>query len=81
MANNGIISSQLDFTALNNFLYDHTFIIDKTLLNTTISDTAIQNGIKRANILVVKDSTDNNYTLYIRGVANTDSLFSIISML
>lgn len=75
MANNGIISSQLDFTALNNFLYDHTFIIDKTLLNTTISDTAIQNGIKRANILVVKDSTDNNYTLYIRGVANTDSLF------
>lgn len=75
MANNGIISSQLDFTALNNFLYDHTFIIDKTLLNTTISDTAIQNGIKRANILAVKDSTDNSYVLYIKGVANTDSHF------
>lgn len=75
MANNGIISSQLDFTALNNFLYDHTFIIDKTLLNTTISDTAIQNGIKRANILVVKDSTDNSYVLYIKGVANTNSHF------
>lgn len=75
MANNGIISSQLYFTALNNFLYDHTFIIDKTLLNTTISDTAIQNGIKRANILVVKDSTDNSYVLYIKGVANTDSYF------
>lgn len=75
MANNGIINSQLDFTALNNFLYDHTFIIDKTLLNTTISDTAIQNGIKRANILVVKDSTDNSYVLYIKGVANTDSHF------
>lgn len=75
MANNGIISSQLDFTALNNFLYDHTFIIDKTLLNTTISDTAIQNGIKRANILVVKDSTNNSYVLYIKGVANTDSHF------
>lgn len=75
MANNGIIRSQLDFTALNNFLYDHTFIIDKTLLNTTISDTAIQNGIKRANILVVKDSTDNSYVLYIKGVANTNSHF------
>lgn len=75
MANNGIISSQLDFTALNNFLYDHTFIIDKTLLNTTISDTAIQNGIKRANILVVKDSTDNSYVLYIKGVVNINSHF------
>lgn len=75
MANNGIISSQLDFTALNNFLYDHTFIIDKTLLNTTISDTAIQNGIKRANILVVKDSTDNSYVLYIKGATNTNSHF------
>ena len=73
--NGGIIAVQADFTALNNFLYDHTFIIDKTLLNTTISDTAIQNGIKRANILVVKDSTDNSYVLYIKGVANTNSHF------
>lgn len=68
-------SDNLAFNSINNFLFDNTFIIDKTLLNTTISDTAIQNGIKRANILVVKDSTDNNYTLYIRGIANTDSLF------
>ena len=73
--NGGIIAVQADFTALNNFLYDHTFIIDKTLLNTTISNTAIQNGIKRANILVVKDSTDNSYVLYIKGVANTNSHF------
>lgn len=73
--NGGIIAVQADFTALNNFLYDHTFIIDKTLLNTTISDTAIQNGIKRANILVVKDSTDNSYVLYIKGAAKTDSHF------
>ena len=75
ISNSGVVTTQLDFTALNNFLYDHTFIIDKTLLNTTISDTAIQNGIKRANILVVKDSTDNSHTLYIKGVANTDSHF------
>lgn len=68
-------SNNLVFNSINNFLFDNTFIIDKTLLNTTISDIAIRNGIKRANILVVKDSTDNNYTLYIRGIANTDLLF------
>lgn len=68
-------SSNLAFNSINNFLFDNTFIIDKTLLNTTISDTAIQNGIKRANILVVKDSTDNSYVLYIKGVTNTDSHF------
>lgn len=73
--NGGIIAVQADFTALNNFLYDHTFIIDKTLLNTTITDTSIQDSIKRANILVVKDSTDNSYVLYIKGVANTNSHF------
>lgn len=68
-------SDNLAFNSINNFLFDNTFIIDKTLLNTTISDTAIQNGIKRANILVVKDSTDNSYVLYIKGVANTNSHF------
>lgn len=68
-------SNNLAFNSINNFLFDNTFIIDKTLLNTTISDTAIQNGIKRANILVVKDSTDNSYVLYIKGVANTNSHF------
>lgn len=68
-------SDNLAFNNINNFLFDNTFIIDKTLLNTTISDTAIQNGIKRANILVVKDSTDNSYVLYIKGVANTNSHF------
>lgn len=68
-------SDNLAFNSINNFLFDNTFIIDKTLLNTTISDTAIQNGIKRANILVVKDSTDNSYVLYIKGATNTNSHF------
>lgn len=68
-------SDNLAFNSINNFLFDNTFIIDKTLLNITISDTAIQNGIKRANILVVKDSTDNSYVLYIKGSTNKDSLF------
>lgn len=68
-------SNNLVFNSINSFLFDNTFIIDKTLLNTTISDTAIQNGIKRANILVVKDSTDNSYVLYIKGAANIISHF------
>lgn len=68
-------SDNLAFNSINNFLFDNTFIIDKTLLNTTISDTAIQNGIKRANILVVKDSTDNSYVLYIKGSTNTALFF------
>lgn len=71
----GTIKDQSNFESINAFLYDRTYIIDKTLLNTTITDISIQDSIKRANILVVKDSTDNNYTLYIRGVVNTDSLF------
>lgn len=75
IGNSGVVTTQQDFITLNNFLYGHTYIIDKTLLNTTISDTAIQNGIKRANILVVKDSTDNSYVLYIKGNANTNSHF------
>lgn len=73
--NGGIIAVQADFTALNNFLYDHTFIIDKTLLNTTITDTSIQDSIKRANILVVEDSTDSSYKVHIRGVISNNSIY------
>ena len=75
IGNGGNKSNKNDFININKVLYNNTYIIDKTLLNITITDTSIQDNIKNANILVVKDSTDNNYTLYIRGVANTDSLF------
>lgn len=73
--NGGIIAVQADFTAINNFLYDHTFIIDKTLLNTTITDTSIQDSIKRANILVVEDSTDSSYKVCIRGLVSNNSIY------
>lgn len=68
-------SDNLAFNSINNFLFDNTFIIDKTLLNTTISDTAIQNGIKRANILVVKDSTDSSYKVHIRGFIASNVIY------
>ena len=75
IGNGGNKSNKNDFININKFLYNNTYIINKTLLNTTITDTSIQNSIKRANILVVEDSTDNSYVLYIKGVANTDSHF------
>lgn len=71
----GTIKDQSNFESINAFLYDRTYIIDKALLNTTISDTAIQNGIKRANILVVKDSTDSSYKVHIRGFVASNSIY------
>ena len=72
-------SDNLAFNSINNFLFDNTFIIDKTLLNTTISDTSIQNSIKTANILVVKDSTDSSYKVHIKGfvISNTIYFFNL----
>lgn len=75
IGNGGDKSNKNDFININKVLYNNTYIIDKTLLNTTISDTAIQNEIKKANILVVKDSTDNSYVLYIKGITNINSHF------
>lgn len=68
-------SSNLAFNSINNFLFDNTFIIDKTLLNTTITDTSIQDSIKRANILVVEDSTDSSYKVCIRGIISNNSIY------
>lgn len=75
IGNGGNKSNKNDFININKFLYNNIYIINKTLLNTTITNTSIQDSIKRANILVVEDSTDNSYVLYIKGIANTDSHF------
>lgn len=71
----GTIMDQSNFESINAFLYDRTYIIDKTLLNTTITDTSIQDSIKRANILVVEDSTDSSYKVCIRGFISTNSIY------
>ena len=68
-------SSNLAFNSINNFLFDNTVIIDKTLLNTTITDTSIQDSIKRANILVVEDSTDSSYKVHIKGIVASNSIY------
>lgn len=68
-------SDNLAFNSINNFLFDNTVIINKTLLNTTITDTSIQNSIKTANILVVKDSTDSSYKVHIRGFVISNAIY------
>ena len=71
----GTIMDQSNFESINAFLYDRTYIIDKTLLNTTITDTSIQDSIKRANILVVEDSTDSSYKVCIRGFVSNNLIY------
>lgn len=71
----GTIKDQSNFESINAFLYDRTYIIDKALLNTTITDTSIQDSIKRANILVVEDSTDSSYKICIRGLVSNNSIY------
>lgn len=71
----GTIKDQSNFESINAFLYDRTYIIDKALLNSTITDTSIQNSIKTANILVVKDSTDSSYKVCIRGFVTSNAIY------
>jgi hypothetical protein len=71
----GTIKDQSNFESINAFLYDRTYIIDKALLNTTITDTSIQDSIKRANILVVKDSTDSSYKVHIKGFVTSNVIY------
>lgn len=71
----GTIKNQSNFESINAFLYDRTYIIDKALLNTTITDTSIQDSIKRANILVVEDSTDSSYKVHIRGFVTSNAIY------
>lgn len=71
----GTIKDQSNFESINAFLYNRTYIIDKALLNTAITDTSIQDSIKRANILVVEDSTDSSYKVHIRGFIASNEIY------
>lgn len=71
----GTIKDQSNFESINAFLHDRTYIIDKALLNSTITDTSIQDSIKRANILVVKDSTDSSYKVHIKGFVTSNTIY------
>lgn len=56
-------------------LYNNLYVIDSSLLNTTIADTSIQDSIKRANILVIEDSTDSSYKVCIKGYVTSNIIY------
>lgn len=63
-----------EFNKINSFLYDNVFIIDKALINTTISNETVIAGLKRATMVIVKP-TNNTETpvIYIVGSSHNDS--------
>lgn len=63
-----------EFNKINSFLYDNVFIIDKALINTTISNETVIAGLKRATMVIVKP-TNNTETpvIYIVGNTHVDS--------
>lgn len=53
----------------------NTYVINSSILNTTITDTNIRNGISKANILIIEDSTDSSYKVCIRGLVSNNSIY------
>ena len=56
-------------------LYNNLYVIDSSLLNTTITDTNIREGISKASILIIEDSTNNSYTVYIKGFVSNNVIY------
>lgn len=75
IGNGGNKSNKNDFININKFLYNNTYIIDKTLLNTTISDTNIRANISKASILIIEDSTNNSYKVCIKGLVSPNIIY------
>ena len=53
----------------------NTYVINSSILNTTITDTNIREGISKADILIIEDSTNNSYKVCIRGFISTNSIY------
>lgn len=53
----------------------NTYVINSSILNTTITDTNIRNGISKADILIIKDSTNNSYKVCIRGFVSSNTIY------
>lgn len=52
-----------------------TYVIDSSKLNTTITDTNIRGGISKADILIIKDSTNNSYKVCIKGFVTSNAIY------
>lgn len=53
----------------------NTYVINSSILNTTITDTNIRNGISKADILIIEDSTDNSYKVCIKGAVLNNVIY------
>lgn len=53
----------------------NTYVINSSILNTTITDTNIREGISKANILIIEDSTNNSYTVCIKGFVSNNMIY------
>lgn len=56
-------------------LYNNLYVIDSSLLNTTITDTNIREGISKASILIIEDSTNNSYKVCIKGAVLNNVIY------
>lgn len=56
-------------------LTTNTYVINSSILNTTITDTNIRENISKADILIIEDSTDSSYKVCIRGFISTNSIY------
>lgn len=52
----------------------NTYVINSSILNTTITDTNIREDISKADILIIKDSTNNSYQVCIRGFVSSNGV-------
>lgn len=53
----------------------NTYVINSSILNTTITDTNIREGISKADILIIEDSTNNSYKVYIKGFVTSNTIY------
>jgi hypothetical protein len=53
----------------------NTYVINSSILNTTITDTNIREGISKADILIIEDSTNNSYKVCIRGFVSNNMIY------
>lgn len=56
-------------------LTKNTYVINSSILNTTITDTNIREGISKADILIIKNSTNNSYKVCIKGIVSDNLIY------
>lgn len=69
------INKHLMYKELVAQLTVNTYVIDSSKLNTTITDINIREGISKADILIIEDSTNNSYKVCIKGFVTSNVIY------